>query len=207
MGQETITRFCTLLLLLAGLVANVLVLRPSSGEDSKTRNKSANIWAAVVCFVAAFAYIELQGHFCGIPMNDVRHADWLITCPLLLLEMGALLNVSAQNKRIQCAIAASALMVLVGWAEAPSPLQLLCGFALLGVITWQLIALAKNQKDKSKQRIVIVFFSLWFLYGFVAMAVTWASLNSDVSGTMYNILDGASKGIFGLCVAYMALAA
>merc|ERR1711975_130072 len=54
----------------------------------------------------------------GVPFNDAyRYMDWLLTVPLLLMEIVLVMNLSEEESNSQCLTlgAASALMIIIGY--------------------------------------------------------------------------------------------
>merc|ERR1712032_1235511 len=92
------------------------------------RYKSALIITGLVTFIAAYHYIRIFNSWCeayewtssgdiaetGVPFNDAyRYMDWLLTVPLLLIEIILVMNLTpaqASSKSWQLGIS-SALMI------------------------------------------------------------------------------------------------
>merc|ERR1719329_189452 len=70
----------------------------------------------------AYTY-DTKGHLgspelTGIPFNDAyRYMDWLLTVPMLLMEIVLVMNLSAEEARSKCWTldAAAALMIVLGY--------------------------------------------------------------------------------------------
>merc|ERR1719316_567163 len=101
------------------------------------RYKSALLISGMVTFIAAYHYIRIfnswvdayhypaakegivqQPEITGIPFNDAyRYMDWLLTVPLLLMEIVLVMNLSPEESNRQCWTlgAGSALMIVSGY--------------------------------------------------------------------------------------------
>ena len=166
----------------------------------------ANMWSGLICLIAAGFYIELNDQRIGLAPSTVRSMDWLITCPLLALEMSALLGVSVADRDAMTAAAASAAMVLIGWGDRVCAWRLLLGFIALGVVAVSLRSMARRRRASARRRgLVAFFFSLWVLYGVVAVLRSTGVLTGVLTGASFNTLDCGSKAVFGIAVAYLAL--
>merc|ERR1711948_91301 len=90
--------------------------------------KSAVLISGLVCFIAAYHYIrifnswvdayEYSPSVTGVPFNDAyRYMDWLLTVPLLLIEILLVMKLSADdfNAKAWKLGAGSALMIFSGY--------------------------------------------------------------------------------------------
>lgn len=221
---ERLTRLGALVLLGSTALVNLAVLtRGPSAQDRAARKlvdhdeeaapaqstrglASANLWSALICLIAAGFYVELNDQRIGLSLSAVRNLDWLITCPLLALEMSALLGASLADPDAIFAATASAVMVLMGWGERVDACRLLLGFGALGIVATSLRSLASRKRSTERNRgLVAFFFSLWLLYGLVAVLRSVDAITGVLAAVGFNVLDCGSKAIFGMAVAYLAL--
>ena len=221
---DRLTRLGALLLLGSTALVNLAVLTRGPSAQEKADGKlvdrdeeaapvrktqglaSANLWSALICLIAAGFYVELNGQRMGLSISTVRNLDWLITCPLLALEMSALLGASLADPDAIVAAAASAVMVLIGWGERVDACRLLLGFGALGIVTTSLRSLARRKRSTERNRgLVAFFFSLWLLYGLVAVLRSADVITGVSAATSFNVLDCGSKALFGMAIAYLAL--
>lgn len=104
-------------------------LRLSSAAE---KYKSALVITGLVTFIAAYHYFRIfnswveayeynaEGELSpsGKPFNDAyRYMDWLLTVPLLLIEVILVMNLNAEESRSQCITlgTAAALMIILGY--------------------------------------------------------------------------------------------
>lgn len=178
----------------------------SSNDLSLTR---ANMLSGVICGIAALMYIFMKHPSISLEADEIRSLDWLITCPLLLLEMAALLGASVHDPWVIVAVIGSILMVGVGWNSTYLSLpRLLGGFGFLTIVyiaMWRVGEKSKHKNDKGKSakksRLVVFFLGIWVFYGLVSCMTSFGwETNLLVSSSLYSILDIISKALFGLCV-------
>jgi len=116
---------------LATMMATTIFLwmRVSSAAE---KYKSALIISGLVTFIAAYHYVRIFNSWCeayawqedgtlaatGVPFNDAyRYMDWLLTVPLLLIEIILVMKLPAEEMASQARTlgAASALMIVLGY--------------------------------------------------------------------------------------------
>jgi len=119
---------------LATMMATTIFLwmRVSSCAE---KYKSALIISGLVTFIAAYHYMRIFNSWCeayewvnngdadvlsqtGVPFNDAyRYMDWLLTVPLLLIEIILVMNLSADESQSKATTlgAASAAMIILGY--------------------------------------------------------------------------------------------
>ena len=193
------------------LPVGVYALSAAHDDRARAADRDKRLLGGVICLVAAAVYAQMGGETAA-DNSALRCADWLVTCPLLVLEMFVILEAGSvravASPRLALAMAASAAMVLVGWGADPSLPRIGAAFALLLVVAVCLAA--AHQRDTKRRRrraasaVVGAFFALWPLYGVVALlrrAGAMAAARAEIS---YNLLDIASKAAFVL-VATLAL--
>jgi bacteriorhodopsin len=111
--------------------------------------KNAILVSSMVTFIACYHYVRIFNSFTdsyvvntsgtvtatGIPFNDAyRYVDWLLTVPLLLMELILVMQLSPDETFRQCLKLGSlaALMVILGY---PGNSSALCLSSLYIVIT------------------------------------------------------------------------
>merc|ERR1712076_199881 len=109
---------------LATMMATTMYLwfRMSAVKD---RYKSAVCISGLVTFIAAYHYfrifnswVEAYSYSTGVPFNDAyRYMDWLLTVPLLLIEILLVMNLSDEqyNSKAKTLGIGSALMIASGY--------------------------------------------------------------------------------------------
>lgn len=217
---EKVSRAGALLVLVATAVLNLQAGRslltssmptssPAAGKTSKDVLICANATSATLCIVAALAYADMHMSFTGLMQNDVRSLDWLVTCPLLVIEMAVLLGARPGDATVLIAATASLFMILSGWNAHQNPFALMIGFVFLGMVAGLLFTLNKKYKWCERDRVVyqrVVWwaFALWPLYGLVACLGLLCAVRIEATQCAYNVLDIFSKGAFGLVIAFLA---
>jgi len=117
---------------LASMMATTLFLWmrvPSIGA----RYQTALIISGLVTFIAAYHYMRIfnswteayvytldkaDPQLTGVPFNDAyRYMDWLLTVPMLLMEIVLVMKLSSEEASSKCATlgATSALMIILGY--------------------------------------------------------------------------------------------
>ena len=220
--SERLTRAAAILVLVDSAVLNVSVAlsktdskTPESTESMKNRSpddssvRHANSISVAICAIAALAYVELHASYTGLVSSDIRSLDWLITCPLLLIEMAILLGASATDGVVLLAATSSMVMVLTGWNAHCNSVSFCAGvffFALTALCMYSVWCKSSPKRTRvGASRVVALAFALWPLYGLVAGSALFCGTSVDITDTAYNSLDVASKGIFGLSVALLVL--
>jgi bacteriorhodopsin len=117
---------------LASMMATTIFLwmRVSSIEG---KYKSAVVISGLVTFIAAYHYMRIfnswdssyayslkhaDPELTGLPFNDAyRYMDWLLTVPLLLMELVLVMDLSPEDTSSECLKlgVASALMIIAGY--------------------------------------------------------------------------------------------
>ena len=191
---EQITALITLFLLLGTCCVVYLKIIEN---NAKNKVHKSHKWSFTVCFTAAMAYIVFLTDSIPIHQSDVRSIDWLITCPLLLIEMGRLLETSTSfDSNITAAIFASIFMNIFGWGGAPNGICLLLAFTMLFFVAIHLHVMYKKSVSKHRNK-VMFFFSFWFLYGIIA-SLRLLYFTPSMANIGYNVLDLITKAGLGL---------
>uniref|UniRef100_A0A6C0C221 Uncharacterized protein n=1 Tax=viral metagenome TaxID=1070528 RepID=A0A6C0C221_9ZZZZ len=222
--SERLTQAAAVLVLFAAAILNasVATAAPQSKPHDTTeaiKNKApasterpaqhANSISVTICLVAALAYLELHVSCTGLMSGDVRSLDWLITCPLLLIEMGLLLGARATDGVVLLAAGSSALMVITGWDAHTSSASFCYGvffFAITALCMYNLWRRSRSTRTREGAvRLAAAAFALWPLYGIVAASVLLCGSSQAMANIGYNVLDIGSKGFLGLSIALLVL--
>ena len=191
----------------------------------KDQYRSAVSVSAVVVGIAGYHYYRIWSDFGEMKMNEgYRYADWLITVPLLIVELLIVLGVSAElrKKLMASLIPATVLMIGLGYpgeiAESSGTKWLFWVLAMIpfAYILWtlygQLQAASKRETPavaKAIKNATVVLLATWMVY---PIAYLFPVFDAD-SGTLetlrqvgYTFADITAKGLYGLMVIGIAKA-
>ena len=173
-------------------LAGVAVVQAlASSRADSPRPARANAIGAAVCAIAFLHYSWMRE--AGNDEEErtrLRYGDWVVTCPLLLLELQEMARVSESARVLP--LAGVVAMVGIGYAAARA--RGARRHLLFSVSSLVLATVVHSTLSHAKERkwLVASFFSLWAAYP-VAFLV-----GKDAA---FDVLDAASKGAFGLYVA------
>jgi bacteriorhodopsin len=181
--------------------------------------------SAIVVGIAAYHYYRIwQGFSVGEMNEGYRYADWLITVPLLVIELLIVLGVTgAERKKLMWRLVpATVLMIALGypgevstvvetkwifWALAMVPFAY-----ILWVLYGQLNAAKKRESGAIAGAIrsaTYVLLITWMVYP-IAYLFPIFDPNSELLETLrqvgYTIADITAKGLFGLMILGIAKA-
>tara|TARA_B100000073_G_scaffold238392_1_gene199562 strand:+ start:327 stop:1040 length:714 start_codon:yes stop_codon:yes gene_type:complete len=191
----------------------------------KDQYRSAVSVSAVVVGIAGYHYYRIWSDFGEMKMNEgYRYADWLITVPLLIVELLIVLGVSSElrKKLMASLIPATVLMIGLGYpgeiAESSGTKWLFWVLAMIpfAYILWtlygQLQAASKRETPavaKAIKNATVVLLATWMVY---PIAYLFPVFDAD-SGTLetlrqvgYTFADITAKGLYGLMVIGIAKA-
>ncbi|HBU40531.1 MAG TPA: xanthorhodopsin [Acidimicrobiaceae bacterium] len=191
----------------------------------KDQYRSAVSVSAVVVGIAGYHYYRIWSDFGEMKMNEgYRYADWLITVPLLIIELLIVLGVSSElrKKLMASLIPATVLMIGLGYpgeiAESSGTKWLFWVLAMIpfAYILWtlygQLQAASKRETPavaKAIKNATVVLLATWMVY---PIAYLFPVFDAD-SGTLetlrqvgYTFADITAKGLYGLMVIGIAKA-
>ena len=191
----------------------------------KDQYRSAVSVSAVVVGIAGYHYYRIWSDFGEMKMNEgYRYADWLITVPLLIIELLIVLGVSAElrKKLMTSLIPATVLMIGLGYpgeiAESSGTKWTFWVLAMIpfAYILWtlygQLQAASKRETPavaKAIKNATVVLLATWMVY---PIAYLFPVFDAD-SGTLetlrqvgYTFADITAKGLYGLMVIGIAKA-
>jgi len=197
------------------------------------RYRMAVMISGTVTAIAAYHYFRMfdswNHAFAGMEMNNpdaynvgYRYVDWLLTVPLLLVEIVAVLALarSVQSKMLNRLVPAAAAMIILGypgdakldiWGLAPSVWGALSTIPFLYILYVLFVELGKSltrQSDEVKKKIQLLrllLIATWGVYPITfitAMNSTGApSFDEVVSREVgYSIADILAKCVFGLII-------
>lgn len=142
--------------------------------------------AISVLWIAALAYLVMATGACPIVL--VRHIDWLVTTPLLLVDLGIVSK--APVHEIVIAVVADVLMIAAGYAVVVTPSSYLAywsiGMLFFAVIVRFLLKWRDNALNAQKAAFSLTL-AVWTVYPFLffideANALTlWAYAAVDIT--------------------------
>lgn len=203
------------------------------------RFRPALVVSALVCGISVYHYLRILGNFesafelsgggyvpSGEPFNAAyRYIDWLITVPLLLTELVAVLALTKVRTRslLTKLIGAAVAMIVLGFpgeiASADQTGQrLLWGtlstipfLYLLYVLFVELGKAAGDQSDEVKVKLRNLRLLLIGTWGVYPVAFLFPVFDSDPNATLfiardvgYSVADMLAKGLFGVLIAGIA---
>ena len=191
----------------------------------KDQYRSAVSVSAVVVGIAGYHYYRIWSDFGEMKMNEgYRYADWLITVPLLIIELLIVLGVSSElrKKLMASLIPATVLMIGLGYpgeiAESSGTKWTFWVLAMIpfAYILWtlygQLQAASTRETPavaKAIKNATVVLLATWMVY---PIAYLFPVFDAD-SGTLetlrqvgYTFADITAKGLYGLMVIGIAKA-
>ena len=157
-------------------------------------------------------------------MGALRHSDWAVTMPLLILKLYALINNPEQDLLLQSVDLSALLaciMVLLGayvrlgldemasWDTMSDYERLLgpiCYLLSWAILVLLLIDLCRTYSGVDNTAMVYAFFLVWPCYGITACLAAWARSGRDsisypkniglIKDVVYSGLDVFSKAVF-----------
>ncbi len=191
----------------------------------KDQYRSAVSVSAVVVGIAGYHYFRIWSDFGEMKMNEgYRYADWLITVPLLIIELLIVLGVSTEirKKLMTGLLPATVLMIGLGYpGEVSSSTGTKWLFWILAMVPFvyilrtlygQLKSAAERETPAVSSAIrnaTIVLLGTWMVY---PLAYLFPVFDGD-SGTLetlrqvaYTFADITAKGLYGLMIVGIAKA-
>ena len=191
----------------------------------KDQYRSAVSVSAVVVGIAGYHYFRIWSDFGEMKMNEgYRYADWLITVPLLIIELLIVLGVSTElrKKLMTGLLPATVLMIGLGYPGEVSSstgtkwlfwfLAMVPFVYILRTLYGQLMSAAERETPAVSAAIrnaTIVLLGTWMVY---PLAYLFPVFDGD-SGTLetlrqvaYTFADITAKGLYGLMIVGIAKA-
>ena len=177
-------------------------------------------------WVSAYGHMPVNGHYLatGVPFNEAyRYVDWLLTVPLLLAELVAVLELGSKRSRplMVKLVVASVFMVALGYPGQISPVHSTARtlwavastvfFAyILYVLVVELNRALVRETPQVKGLMLALRGILLLSWGFYPIAYLLPSLISGANGTVisqvgYSIADIVAKPVFTLLIFRLSL--
>ena len=189
------------------IAITVISLSKASRKDVSTKYSSTLRLSSFTTIIAGLHYflMALSAVFQkdALAIIMYRYADWIITTPVLLIELLVLLGIDGNIWFSTELIIANIIMLLFGfYGEIFTDFSIkvwsgILGFLPLMYIIWRVYKsiTESQQNDDTKTRlrygVAIGFALLWVLYGVVYF------LDSQLTrSVLYTVLDLLSKGVF-----------
>lgn len=183
--------------LLTGLAGMALPSLAMTAEYTKRPDMQIAL-ATGVLWIAALAYLGMASGAVSIPL--ARHLDWLVTTPLLLVDLG--LASGAPDHEIALAVIADLLMVVAGYmavkASATNRMVFwaagMAFFAPVVYLLWRWHERAPKQKKPALKLTL----GLWLVYP----ALFFMSDSKAVTQWAYAAVDVAAKAGVGALIVW-----
>lgn len=188
--------------------------------------RSAVASSAVVVGIAGYHYYRIwSGWAAGHTNEGYRYADWLITVPILVVELLLVLGVTADRRRslMTTLIPATALMIGLGYPGEVSQdngtkwlfwvLAMIPFFYILYVLMGELKA-AKSRETGAVgaliNRATTILLATWMVYPITYLFPVFFTYPHDGAETArqlgYTVADITAKALYGLVIVSIAKA-
>lgn len=185
---------------------SVISLFKSVRSDISAKYSSALRLSSFTTIVAALHYflmaISTVFQKEALTIIMYRYADWVITTPVLLIELLMLLGVSEDVWFVSKIVLANILMLLFGlYGEiftgfTTRLISGILGFVPLLWIIWSIYDKMKERPEDTRETwrrtLGVIFAGVWLMYG-----VVFFSGSNWLRSLIYTVLDLISKGAFG----------
>ncbi|MFM2181880.1 MAG: hypothetical protein RJB61_174 [Actinomycetota bacterium] len=181
--------------------------------------------SAIVVGIAGYHYYRMWSSFAEGTMNEgYRYADWLITVPLLIVELLVVLGVAADARRklMTRLIPATALMIALGYPGETSTdngtkwLWWILAMIPFVYILWVLVGELRAAKSRESgavssaiNRATMVLLVTWCVY---PIAYLFPVIDAESQGLEvlrqagYTVADITAKALYGLMILGIAKA-
>ena len=199
--------------------------------------RTALIITGLVTFIAAYHYLQIMMSFkdaytivadtvkaTGIPFNDAyRYVDWLLTVPLLLIELILVMNLSESetfSRATKLGIAAAVMIILGYPGEVAADLETRMLFWYIAMIPFLYIVYVLffglrasiSKQPASAQKLVYtacwVTILSWAFYPIVYLLPNFGFSMGGAGAALqigYSIADIVSKAVFGVIIYMIAV--
>ena len=188
--------------------------------------RSAVASAAVVVGIAGYHYYRIWSGWAEGSVNEgYRYADWLITVPILVVELLIVLGVTADRRRklMTTLVPATVLMIGLGYPGEVSSddgtkwlywvLAMIPFFYILWVLLGELKA-AKSRETGVVAELInkatIILHGTWMVYPITYLFPVFFEYPHDGAETVrqvgYTIADITAKALYGLAIVSIAKA-
>ena len=193
------------------------------GSVSKSY-RSAVGSAAVVVGIAGYHYYRIWSGWAAGHVNEgYRYADWLITVPILVVELLIVLGVTADRRRklMTTLVPATALMIGLGYPGEVSKnhntkwlfwvLAMLPFVYILKVLLGELKA-AKSRETGAVAELInrasVILLGTWMVYPITYLFPIFFTYPNDGAETVrqlgYTVADITAKALYGLAIVSIA---
>ena len=142
--------------------------------------------ATAVLWIASIAYLAMATQ--AAPILLVRHLDWLLTTPILLVDLGIASGAPAHE--IVIAVVADIIMIAAGYAAVATPVRSTAtwsiGLLFFAPVVWFLLKW-RYHAPKSKKPALSLTLAVWAVYPLLSfmddtnVLTLWAYAAADVA--------------------------
>lgn len=222
-GNEYLLVYNVFSLVVAAMFAAFIYFLFNINQVDK-RYRSAPLISAVVVGIAGYHYFRIFSGWSDGQFNEgYRYADWLLTVPLLIIELLVVLGLAADKRRplaIRLVVAAI-LMIGLGYPGEVSTsdstkwifwvLSMIPFLYILATLVQQLGAAQKRESAAVAKTLRLATFILvgtWFVYPiaylFPVIFGTDSSMAETVRQVGYSVADLLAKPVYGLVILAVA---
>lgn len=222
-GNEYLLVYNVFSLVVASMFAAFVYFLMNASQVAK-QYRNAVVVSAVVVGIAGYHYFRIFSGWSDGQFNEgYRYADWLLTVPLLLIELLIVLGLTSEKRRplsIRLAVAA-VLMIALGypgeistndstkwifWALAMIPF-----IYILAIVYREITAAAQRESAgvaKALRLALILLLVAWLVYPIAFLFPIIFGENSSMAETVrqvgYSVADLLAKPIYGLAILAVA---
>lgn len=222
-GNEYLLVYNVFSLVVASMFAAFVYFLLNVSQVAK-KYRSAVVVSAVVVGVAGYHYFRIFSGWADGEFNEgYRYADWLLTVPLLLIELLIVLGISSEKRRplaIKLVIAAI-LMIGLGYPGEVSTsdstkwiywvLAMIPFAYILFTVASEMSAATKRESAKVAQGLrlaMILLLVAWLVYPVAYLFPIIFGESSAVAETVrqvgYSVADLLAKPVYGLAILAVA---
>ena len=222
-GNEYLLVYNVFSLVVASMFAAFVYFLMNASQVAK-QYRNAVVVSAVVVGIAGYHYFRIFSGWADGQFNEgYRYADWLLTVPLLLIELLIVLGLTSEKRRplsIRLAVAA-VLMIALGypgeistsdstkwifWALAMIPFVY-----ILAIVYREITAAAQRESAgvaKALRLALILLLVAWLVYPIAFLFPIIFGEDSSMAETVrqvgYSVADLLAKPIYGLAILAVA---
>jgi bacteriorhodopsin len=224
-GNQYLLVYNVFSLVVAAMLGSFVYFLMNANQLAK-QYRNAAVISAVVVAIAGYHYFRIFSGWAGGEFNEgYRYADWLLTVPLLVIELLIVLGLTKAVRRpltIRLA-AAAVLMIALGYPGETSTsdstkwifwvLSMIPFLYILATLAGQMGAAAKRESARVAAPIrvaIVLLIVAWLVYPiaylFPVFFETGNSMAETVRQVGYSIADLVAKPIYGLAILAIARA-
>ena len=222
-GNEYLLVYNVFSLVVASMFAAFIYFVFNVSEVSK-KYRNAVVVSAIVVAIAGYHYFRIFSGWADGEFNEgYRYADWLLTVPLLLIELLIVLGIASQKRRpltIKLVIAAIAMIALGYPGEVSTNDSTKWIFWVLAMIPFIYILVtiagemkAANAREsasvaKGLRLAMILLLVAWLVYPVAFLFPILFGESSSMAETVrqvgYSVADLLAKPVYGLAILAVA---